>query len=125
MTRRYPPLTKDAAPVKRKQRREGDSPKHRAWIRQAQCLALHYSVGPHCRGRVQAAHIRTGTDGGMGKKPHDKWCVPLCALHHGEQHQVGETRFWKKYDLGIESARATALAFAKWSPDPAIRGAAE
>lgn len=44
--------------------------------------------------KPQSAHIRTGTFGGMGIKPNDKWTVPLCDTCHREQHQIGETRFW-------------------------------
>jgi hypothetical protein len=41
-----------------------------------------------------AAHVRTGTDGGTGIKPGDRYAVPLCAACHAEQHRVGELTFW-------------------------------
>ena len=47
---------------------------------------------------VQAAHIRRGTDGGMGMKPSDCYVVPLSVGAHAEQHRVGELDFW--YPLG-------------------------
>lgn len=54
-----------------------------------------------CRARPpsQAAHIRTGTGGGMGLKPHDKWTVPLCDTCHKIQHNIGEKSFWKDVDF--------------------------
>lgn len=52
-----------------------------------------------CEGRIEAAHVRNGTDGGMSQKPSDFYTVPLCWKAHGEQHQVGETTFWSKYGI--------------------------
>ena len=56
---------------------------------------------------VQAAHIRSGTLGGMGFKPSDKWCVPLSVNSHRLQHAVGEEKFWAQYG-GIERAKELA-----------------
>lgn len=44
---------------------------------------------------VQAAHIRKGTDGGIGLKPSDCYVVPLCYECHSRQHSKGEITFWK------------------------------
>jgi hypothetical protein len=38
--------------------------------------------------------VRTGTDGGVGMKPADRYAVPLCSACHAEQHRVGELHFW-------------------------------
>jgi hypothetical protein len=67
-------------------------------IRQMPCLKC--TLEP-CH---EAAHVRMqsaahGKRGGIGKKPADKWTLPLCNEHHIEQHQVGELKFW--YDLDI------------------------
>lgn len=43
---------------------------------------------------VQAAHIRSNTGGGMGLKPGDNYCVPLCCSCHNLQHEIGERKFW-------------------------------
>lgn len=63
---------------------------------------------PCCKCRAnqpsEAAHIRIGTDGGTGKKPSDKYTVPLCHNCHHEQHQIGERSFWGDVD------KAKALA---------------
>ena len=42
----------------------------------------------------EAAHVRTGTDGGAAMKPGDRYAVPLCAGCHAKQHRVGELTFW-------------------------------
>lgn len=41
----------------------------------------------------EAAHVRNGTDGGMGMKPSDCWVVPLCHIHHAYSHNVGDNTF--------------------------------
>lgn len=55
-----------------------------------------------------AAHVRMqsaahGKRGGMGKKPADKWAVPLCERCHtrdpNSQHNIGEKEFCRR--LGI------------------------
>jgi|TARA_X000001382_G_scaffold53759_1_gene36690 hypothetical protein len=44
------------------------------------------------------AHIRIGFNG-VGIKPGDDKVLPLCRIHHSEQHHIGEKTFWKR--LGI------------------------
>jgi hypothetical protein len=43
---------------------------------------------------IDPAHIRFGTGGGTGLKPHDSFCVPLHHHEHIKQHQVGEIEYW-------------------------------
>ena len=55
-------------PKRKKERRKGGgnwrSPGHRALVRTRECSV------PGCRqGPVETAHVRLGTDGGMGLKP--------------------------------------------------------
>src|SRR5215468_7084923 len=61
---------------------------HLAFVRQLPCVA--------CGGAApsEAAHVRTGTDGGVGVKPGDRYAVPLCASCHVRQHRIGELAFW-------------------------------
>jgi hypothetical protein len=61
---------------------------HLAFIRQLTCVACG-KAGPSV-----AAHVRTGTDGGTGMKPSDRYAVPLCAECHAKQHRIGELTFW-------------------------------
>ena len=35
----------------------------------------------------------------MGEKPSDIWTLPLCGVHHEEQHKIGEDQFWQKYAI--------------------------
>ena len=71
----------------------GDSdPVYLAMVRQMPCLGCNDEP-------TQAAHVRmqSGTHnkhGGMSKKPHDKWALPLCPDCHREQHRIGERAFW-------------------------------
>jgi hypothetical protein len=71
---------------------------HLQWIRG--CICLVYS--DECQGNIEAAHVRTGTDGSMGKKPSDSWTVPLCHHHHAEQHRIGEAAFEAKYKTDMK-----------------------
>jgi hypothetical protein len=56
---------------------------------------------------VQCAHIRAGTFGGMGLKPSDSMCVPLCVKCHSRQHSEGERVFW---GVNLEAAKELASA---------------
>jgi hypothetical protein len=62
---------------------------------------------------IECAHVRTGTDGGVGIKPSDKWCISLCKECHARQHQIGEASFEKAWGI---SMRALAEEFYKASP---------
>lgn len=89
------------------------------WIRDKDHLSFIRSL-PCCvcgRAPCDAAHVRNGTDGAMGRKPSDRWCVPLCQANilpkdgmwgggpgcHNEQHHYGEESFWagKSDPLGL------------------------
>jgi hypothetical protein len=68
-----------------------------ALIRQCPCLKC--GLDPCC----EAAHVRFNSGAfnkhnGMGKKPADRFAVPLCPQDHREsndsQHKVGEQAFW-------------------------------
>jgi hypothetical protein len=83
-------------------------PAHRAWVRRHHCCVPECHQVP-----IECAHVRSGTDGGIGLKPSDKWVISLCALHHREQHQIGEPRFQRRHGLDL---RQLATLFAKRSP---------
>ena len=65
-----------------------------------------------CSGPIQAAHIRTRTDGGMKVKPSDCFTIPLCVNAHAEQHQIGEPAFEKRYGISMRK-----IADALWQAD--------
>lgn len=81
---------------------------HRAWVRRHNCSVKG------CSGtQIECAHVRQGTDGGVGLKPSDKWAVSLCSKHHAEQHSIGEAAFEKKYCLDL-----LELATEFWARSP-------
>jgi len=61
---------------------------HLAFIRQLPCVACGKAAPS------EAAHVRTGTDGGVGVKPGDRYALPLCTACHAKQHRIGELTFW-------------------------------
>jgi hypothetical protein len=63
-------------------------PAHRKFIRSLPCMACGSAPPSQC------AHVRIGTDGGMGLKPSDRFSVPLCGACHAKQHRVGELTFF-------------------------------
>lgn len=70
------------------------------WLKTRYCVAC--SKAPPS----DPAHIReTSLDDekpitGMGRKPDDKWAVPLCRTCHAAQHAAGnETEWWKERGL--------------------------
>lgn len=83
-------------------------PSHLKWVRGFQCSV------PGCDRRpIEAAHVRNGTNGGMGQKPDDCWVISLCRDHHSEQHRIGEPEFERRYRIDMKEM---AAAFAKQSP---------
>ena len=87
---------------------ERECPGHRAWVRRHHCCV------PGCLNiPIECAHVRTGTDGGVGLKPSDRWTVSLCSTHHAEQHRIGERRFERRHGVDLS---ALAGAFAARSP---------
>ena len=79
------------------------SPGHRAWIRKHHCIVGNCNLVP-----IECAHVRlglpAGEQAGMSQKPGDEWCVPLCQLHHSEQHSVGEQTFAQLHLLDLVDA---------------------
>ena len=83
-------------------------PAHLKWVREHACCV------PRCNGAPsEAAHVRTGTDGGTGLKPSDSHVISLCQYHHAIQHRMGEGPFETKYFIDM---KALAREFADKSP---------
>lgn len=89
------------------------SPGHLAWVRGFECSVINRRAAHECFGRSEAAHVRTGTDGGTGLKPGDNWVIPLCSEAHREQHQIGEAAFERLYGIDMK-----AIASALWKRSP-------
>ena len=83
------------------------SPGHRAWIRKHACCACGSMRNIEC------AHVRLGTDGGMGFKPSDEWCISLCSNCHRMSHSVGDQTFQRDNKIDM---KALAEEFIKKSP---------
>jgi hypothetical protein len=61
---------------------------HLSFIRQLACVVCGKAAPS------EAAHVRSGSNGGAGMKPADRYIVPLCSDCHSLQHQFGELTFW-------------------------------
>lgn len=86
---------------------------HLQWIRGCRC-AMEGREGHACSGAIEAAHVRTGTDGGMGVKPSDYWTVPFCRDGaHVPQHAEGELAFERANKIDM---KAMARQYAAISP---------
>ena len=102
-------------------------PNHLSFIRGFECCIAGRGPGvppiagkwkivgkPHeCEGRIEAAHVRLGTDGGTSVKPSDCYTVPLCSKAHREQHYIGERDFEARYGIDMKKI-ATGL----WQKSP-------
>lgn len=92
------------------------------WRSQAHCsfVRSHECCVPGCTARpIEVAHVRRGSDAGMGRKPSDYFTVSLCGGpegHHSEQHRLGEQSFERRYAIDL---LALAREFAEASPKAA------
>jgi hypothetical protein len=66
-----------------------------------------------CIGKIQAHHVRAGTDGAASIRPSDIWAVSLCSFHHGEAHAIGHDTFEENYRVNLKQL---AEDFARQSP---------
>lgn len=71
-------------------------PAHRAFIRTFVCLVC----GAH---PTECAHVRINSGAGMGEKPDDSRCIPLCPTCHRNQHSEGEHTFYGIRGIDIEA----------------------
>jgi uncharacterized protein YjlB len=81
---------------------------YRLHVKSFGCLVCRYTADAHHLQRVPGAK-----GSGMGVKPGDQWCVPLCRGHHEELHRCGdEDVFWDVKGLDpVEWAKRT---FKEW-----------
>jgi hypothetical protein len=98
-----------------------DWPTHRKWVRGFACVVCAQDGGVGI-GRIECAHVRMGTDGGTSIKPHDAFTLPLCGIHHLQQHATGEATFARLYAKAFpKGMKARALEFARQSPVAEVR----
>ena len=89
------------------------------WRSQAHCTFVrsHHCCVPGCEQMpIEVAHVRSGSDAGMGRKPSDWFTVSLCRDHHSEQHRIGEGPFARLHAIDLH---ALAAEFAAQSPKAA------
>lgn len=89
------------------------------WRSAAHCnfVRSHECVVPGCTDRpIEVAHIRAGSDAGLGRKPSDWFTTSMCRSHHAEQHRIGEGPFECKHSIDLH---ALAAEFAQASPKAA------
>jgi hypothetical protein len=97
---RIPSLVTRAKPQLDPRRRA----QHLAFVRQLPCVVCGKAAPS------EAAHVRSGSDGGAGMKPSDRYCLSLCTDCHALQHQFGELRFWS-----VVSIDPLNVAFRLWT----------
>lgn len=85
-------------------------PGHLKWVRGHECACAGHFI--QCNGRINAHHVQSyrAIEGGMGMKVGDDRTVSLCALHHADVHNVGQTIFEKTYDVNLEKTAAELWA---------------
>lgn len=94
---------KHPKPKRTRRVRAGSSPTYLDLIRQLPCIL---SGRPAEAAHIRYADSRFGkTETGAGRKPDDKWCLPLAPELHrmntGCQHDAGDERAWWK-QFGID-----------------------
>jgi hypothetical protein len=62
-------------------------------------VRLHSCLVKQCWRKPSAHHVRFDGQGGLGTKVPDYQTVPLCVLHHKEEHDLGRDRFEEKYGI--------------------------
>lgn len=107
-------------PAPRKSEGERD-PEYLALVRQCPCL--HCGMEPSEAAHVRMASAAFGKASGLGKKPEDRWALPLCAEHHrlnrNAQHNQSEAQFWAT--LGIAPLVACQQLYAQRGDMVAMR----
>jgi hypothetical protein len=102
------------------------NPGHVGLIQECPCISCGED---HPGRRREAAHIRYSdaeagkVNPGMGRKPDDRWTLPLCKRCHQDgpkaQHKGNERAFWER--LGIDALDVARWLFAR-SREGAING---
>ncbi len=67
---------------------------------QLPCLVGNWHKGKECNDVIHEAHILNGSYSGANLK--SDITVPLCAIHHATQHNMGELSFWDDIELAKE-----------------------
>lgn len=88
-------------------------PQHLAFVRKHVCAVEGKIPTLPCDGPIEAAHVRSSGEGGIGLKPGDKFTIPLCSAHHRHQHTVGEAAFERLFRIDM-----LTIALSLWLLSP-------
>ena len=84
---------------------------YRLHVKRKGCLVCRYVADAHHLQRVPGAR-----GSGMGQKPGDQWCVPLCRPCHDEAHRTGdENVFWAV--KGVDPITWAKTTFKEWADE--------
>lgn len=99
----------------------------RQFLRGRPCYLANHRLGGcgQIPGRkpVESAHVDHGGDKGMGTKASDRFCIPLCPVHHEEQSgQRGPFRTrggWKTFEAkyGFNALDVADAYWRQWKGD--------
>jgi hypothetical protein len=95
-------LKQERQPDRRTRRVNGKNPSYLSLIRKLPCCSCDQDPAG------VAAHLRMASEGkpeaGMGRKPDDRWTVPMCRSCHTDapdaQHRSSEREWWLR--IGID-----------------------
>jgi hypothetical protein len=73
------------------------------WLRGRECAL----AGPHCEGRIEAAHTPDPRSKGIGTKAADYNAIPLCTYHHRRHTTEG----WSAIGMTRDEAQRRAGAY--------------
>lgn len=87
------------------------NPAHLAFVR-SQGYVVPGRGRAGCRGPIEAHHVRTAANSGIGMKPPDSSATGLCVYHHRALHTLGRRTFETTYgvDLVAEGRRLSDIA---------------
>ena len=82
-----------------KQRRPRErNERHLDFIRSLRCCICG-APGPDAAHLRSASPVHGKRETGLQEKPSDKFTVPLCRVHHDQQHSINELKFWATYGV--------------------------
>jgi len=85
------------------------------WLRGRPCACQ--GRGPHCGGKMVAAHVDHAGGKGLNVKVADRFCIPLSWLCHQHQHNIG----WPRFEKEILRGNAVSMSEEYWRAWPGRR----
>lgn len=95
IARKAKPKTRNAKRAAKNRLRAHGTPQFDAWIKSQHCVVCGYTP-------CDPAHTLSG---GGSRKGDAESIIPICRLHHAEQHQFGKHTFAARHALDIPALR--------------------